>query len=61
MAAGAGVVAAETDGGAMPMAAGGDNADRGRPMQAYERLWRLDDAILVRELAIREAILGMAQ
>ena len=53
------VVAAEVDGGATPMAApAGEKADRGRPMQAYDRLWRLVDAAVARELAIREAILA---
>ena len=52
------VVAAEDDGGVMPMATPvGEKAERGRHMQAYDRLWRLVDAAVARELAIREFII----
>lgn len=52
--AGVVVAAAGVDGCVMPM-----ETPRGRPMQAYERLWRLVDAAVARELAIREAILAL--
>lgn len=54
------VVAAEVDGCVIPIAAPvGEKAERGRHMQAYDRLWRLVDAAVARELAIREVILAL--
>ena len=58
--AGVVAVAAGVDGCVMPMATPvGEKAERGRHMQAYDRLWRLVDAAVARELAIREVILAL--